>query len=176
MSKGNKKYEPRIRINEYIKAPELRVIGFDGQNIGVISLKEALEKAKAEGVDLIEISPNAKPPIAKIMDFGKYQYDEKKKLKAQKAKSHTTEVKGIQVKIGTDENDLMIKAKRASAWLAEGHRVKIELFLPGRTKYMDQAFLEERIGRIKKLISTDFKVAEAPKKSPKGMTTIIEKA
>lgn len=170
-----RKYEPQIRINQYIKAPELRVVGAEGENLGVISRSEALKQAQAAGVDLIEISPNAKPPVAKIMDFGKYQYDQKKKLKAQKAKAHNVEVKNVQVKIGTDENDLMIKAKRASKWLAEGHRIKLDLFLPGRTKYMDKSFLEERLKRMTKLISVDFKVAEEPKKSPKGLTTILER-
>ena len=171
-----KKYEPRTRINEYIKAPELRVIGPNGENVGVISREEALRQAKEYGVDLIEISPNAVPPVAKMMDFGKYQYDLNKKLKVQKAKAHNVEVKTIQVKVGTDENDLMIKAKRASAWLEEGHRIKLELFLPGRTKYMDRAFLTERLLRILKLVTVEHKIAEQPTKSLKGLTTIIEKA
>lgn len=175
MSSKYKKYEPSVRFNEYIKAPELRVIGPEGENFDVMSRKDALEKAIELGFDLIEISPNAKPPIAKIMDHGKYLYDQKKKLKAQKAKSSTVEVKTIQVKIGTDENDLMIKAKRASEWLNEGHRIKLDLFLPGRTKYMEKEFLTERLNRILRLITVSYKVADEAKKSPKGMTTILER-
>lgn len=79
-------YQQKIRINEAIRAPELRVVGAEGENYGVISTREALEKAREAGLDLIEISPNALPPVAKIMDFGKYQYDENKKQKAQKAR------------------------------------------------------------------------------------------
>lgn len=158
-----------------INAPTLRVIGLDGENLGELSKQEALAKAREAQLDLIEISPNAKPPIAKIMDYGKFQYDQNKKQKAQKAKTHHTEVKGIQVKIGTDENDLSIKAKKASKWLEEGHRVKVELFLPGRAKYLDKTFLEERLGRLLKLVTTDFKIAEEIRKSPRGMATIIEK-
>lgn len=163
-------------INEYIRAKEVRVIGADGENLGVIKTSEALSKAKELELDLIEVSPHAKPPIAKIMDYGKYLYEQSKKLKAQKAKAHNVEVKSVQVKVATSENDLNIKAKRASSWLAEGHRIKLELFLPGRTKYLNQDFLKERLGRILKLLTVDYKVAEEAKKSPKGLTMIIEKA
>lgn len=176
MRRGTKKqWTPQIRINEYIKAPEVRVIGPEGENIGVLKRDEALEKSRELGFDLIEISPKARPPICKIMDFGKYQYDQKKKQKAQKAKAHNVEVKSVQVKIGTDEGGLDLKAKRASKWLEEGHRVKLELFLPGRTKYMEKDFLEERLDRIKKLITVNFKVAEPVKKNPKGLMTIVER-
>ena len=169
------KREHRARANEQIRASELRVIDAEGGNIGVISLQEALKMAKEANLDLIEVSPKAKPPIAKIMDYGKYLYDEKKKAKEAKAKASTVEVKTVQVKIGTSENDLSMKAKRVSKWLSEGDRVKIDLFLPGRTKYMKKDFLEGRLERILKLISVEYKVADAPKKSPKGMTLIVER-
>ena len=109
------------------------------------------------------------------MDYGKFQYAEKKRMKAAKAKSHSVETKTIQVKIGTGEHDLELKAKKASEWLKEGHRIKIELFLIGRTKYMDFQFLKQRLERILKLITEEYKIADSPKKSPKGITTIIEK-
>lgn len=163
------------RINHQIRAAELRVIGPVGENFGVISLKDALDKAIAAGLDLIEISPNAVPPIAKIMDYGKFQYDQNKKLKAAKAKAHVIEVKNVQVKIGTGEHDLELKAKKASEWLKEGHRIKIDLFLTGRSKYMEFNFLKERLERILKLITEEYTIAEAPKKALKGLTVIIEK-
>lgn len=165
----------RTRINQAIRAPELRVIGADGANLGVLGRDDALARAKEAGLDLIEISPNAVPPVAKIMDFGKYQYTEAKKARDVKAKSHTTETKGLQVKIGTGEHDLALKAKRAAAWLAEGHRVKVDLFLWGRYKYMEAAFLTERLERFLKLIPADYKIADPIKKSPKGFSTTIEK-
>ena len=170
MSKDN-----RIRVNHYIKAPELRIIGPEGENFGVMALKDAMSKAQEYGLDLIEISPNAVPPVAKIMDYGKFQYDEKKKQKVAKSKTHTTEVKNIQVKIGTGDHDLELKAKKASEWLKEGHRVKVDLFLTGRSKYMDFKFLKERLERIFRLITVEFKVTEEPKKGLKGLTAYIEK-
>ena len=154
----------------------MRVIGPAGENYGVLSISEALQRAHDAGLDLIEISPNALPPVAKITDYGKFSYEENKKQKAQKAKAHVIEIKTLQVKIGTGEHDLELKAKRASEWLAEGHRIKIDLFLPGRSKYMDPKFLEERLKRILTLVTVPHKIAEKPAKSMKGLTTIIERA
>jgi translation initiation factor IF-3 len=86
------------------------------------------------------------------------------------------EIKTVQVKLGTGEHDLGLKAKKASEWLAEGNRVKLDLFLPGRAKYLDQNFLKTRLDRMLKLLTVEYKVATPPTKSPKGMTVIIERA
>jgi len=165
----------RVKINQQIKAPELRVITAEGENLGVLPLNKALEEAKARSLDLIEISPNATPPIGKIMDYGKYLYDEKKKVKSAKTKTLVTELKTVQVKIGTGEHDLNLKAKKVSEWLSEGNRVKIDLFLVGRSKYMDLNFLKERLERILKLITVEYKTAQDTTKGPKGLTIIVEK-
>ena len=165
----------RERINNQIRANELRVLDSEGQNLGVLSIKEALELAQNKGLDLIEISPNANPPIAKIMDFGKYQYEVSKKLKKAKAGSKPTETKSIQIKIGTGDHDLELKAKTASKWLKEGHRIKVELFLAGRAKYMDEKFLRERLDRVLHFITEDYKISDAYKKGPKGLITTIER-
>ncbi|MGC9602660.1 MAG: translation initiation factor IF-3 [Minisyncoccia bacterium] len=163
------------RINHQIRAAEVRVIGPEGENIGVISLSDALAHAEELGLDLIEISPNATPPVAKIMEYGKFSYEQEKKRREIKAKSHATETKSVQVKIGTGDNDMALKAKRAAEWLVEGHRVKVDLFLWGRYKYMEFAFLKERLERFLKLIPAEFKLAEPIGKSPKGLSTVIEK-
>lgn len=165
----------RERINNQIRSSEVRVISNDGQNLGVLSLKDALQKANEEGLDLIEISPNSVPPIAKIADYGKFKYEQNKKVKKNRLGAKTTETKSVQVKIGTGENDLALKARKASAWLKEGHRIKIELFLSGRSKYMSDVFLKERLDRILNLITTNFKIAESYKKGPKGPIITIEK-
>ena len=166
----------RERINNQIRASELRVLDDKNQNIGVLSIKDALEMAQNKGLDLIEINPNGNPPVAKLMDFGKYQYEISKKLKKAKAGAKPTETKSIQIKIGTGEHDLELKAKNASNWLKEGHRIKIELFLAGRAKYMDEKFLKERLDRVLHLITEDYKVSDAYKKGPKGLFLTIEKA
>ena len=164
------------RVNNFIRAENLRLIGPQGENFGVVATKEAISKALGFGLDLVEISPNAVPPIAKIVDYGKFLYSENKKQKIIKSKTRPVEVKSLQIKVGTSDHDLNLKAKKASEWLKEGHRVKINLFLPGRTKYMNETFLKERMERIFKLIPEDFKIAEEPKKSLKGLTSVIEHA
>ncbi len=166
---------PKTRINHQIRASELRIIGPEGENLGVMALQDALRMAEEAGVDLIEISPNAVPPVAKIMDYGKFQYSENKKMKANKAKVHNSEVKEIQIKVGTGEHDLELKAKNVSEWLKDGHIIRINLFLPGRTKYMDNKFLNERLERILKFVSEDFKISQPSQKSPKGLSMVIEK-
>jgi translation initiation factor IF-3 len=153
----------------------MRVITAEGENLGVMPTGKALDEARNRGLDLIEISPTAVPPIGKIMDYGKYLYDEKKKTKSARSRTQTTEVKSVQVKIGTGDHDLNLKAKRVSEWLAEGNRVKIDLFLVGRSKYMDFNFLKERLERILKLITVDYKIAQEAIKGPKGLTIYVEK-
>ena len=166
----------RERINNQIRAKELRVIDNNGNNLGVLSLEEALNMAKSLDLDLIEITPNSNPPVAKIADFGKYQYELNKKLKKARANASTTETKSIQIKIGTGDHDLELKAKTASKWLKEGHRIKIELFLTGRTKFMNQDFLKERLERVLNFITEEYKIADSIKKGPKGLVVTIEKA
>jgi len=150
-------------------------VGPDNENLGTLSLTEALKKADEMKLDLIEISPKAKPPVAKITDYGQYQYDTKRKASAAKAKAHVTETKSVQVKIGTGEHDQQLKAKRAAQWLEEGHRVKVDLFLWGRYKYMEADFLKERLDRFMKIIPAEYKLADPMKKSPKGWTATIER-
>lgn len=136
---------------------------------------DAMQMAKDKGVDLIEINPQALPPICKIMDFGKYLYLENKKAKKAKAGAKPSETKAIQIKIGTGDHDLELKAKMASNWLSEGHRIKVELYLSGRAKYMEEKFLRERLERILKLITVNFKVSDPFKKNPKGYIVTIER-
>lgn len=165
----------KTRINNAIKAEQLRVVGPEGENFGLLSVSEALKKAESLNLDLIEISPKAKPPVAKIMDFGKFRYESGRKAREIKAKSHITETKSVQVKIGTGDHDQQLKARRTAEWLEDGHRVKVDLFLWGRYKYMEEAFLKERLERFLKIIPTDYKIADEIKKSPKGFSVTLER-
>jgi len=151
------------------------VVGPEGENLGVLQLADAIKAAEDRSLDLIEISPNAVPPVAKIMDYGKFRYQTGRKAREVKAKSHVTETKSVQVKIGTGEHDQQLKAKRAAEWLDEGHRVKVDLFLWGRYKYMEEGFLKERLDRFLKIIPAEYKIADPTKKGPKGYTTTIER-
>lgn len=171
-----KKNNNKISINDQIRAFEMRVIDQDGNNLGVISKDEALTLAKNAGLDLIEISSSINPPICKIADYGKHTYEMSKKKKEVKSKQITSETKNIQISVEIGENDLNIKSKRAAEWIKEGHRVKIELQLKGRTKYMEDAFLRERLNRMLAIIPCEYKIAEAIKKvGNKSYIVVLEK-
>lgn len=163
------------RINKQIRATELRVIDDEGVSLGVMSLSDALALAEERGVDLIEITPNAVPPVAKLMEYGKYLYELKKKQQKAKAGAKASETKSIQIKVGTGDHDLELKAKNASKWLKEGHRIKVELYLRGRSKGMDDAFLRERLDRVLHFVTEQYKIAEPHKRSPKGLAVVIER-
>jgi translation initiation factor IF-3 len=126
------------------------------------------------GLDLIEVSPNANPPVAKIADYGRFKYELQKKEKEVKAKTHVSETKTTQVKIGTGEHDMHLKASKSAEWLREGHRVKVDLFLWGRYKYMEFEFLKDRLERFLAIIPESYKIADEIKKSPKGLSVVLE--
>lgn len=165
----------RERINNQIRATELRIIDHLDEKRGVMSTKDALLLAQSLGLDLIEIAPQAVPPVAKIMEYGKFQYEQNKKQKKVRAGAKQTETKAIQIKIATGDHDLALKAKKASEWLKEGHRIKVELFLAGRAKYMEEKFLHERLERVLRLITEEYRIAEPYKKGPKGIMVTIER-
>ena len=171
----SQKEQVRVRMNEGIRAREVRVIGPAGENFGIMQTRDALAKAAELGLDLIEISPNANPPVAKITDYGKFKYEQKKKEKDVKAKAHVTETKVTQVKIGTSERDMHIKASKVAIWLREGHRAKIDLFLWGRYKYMEFNFLKERLERFLAIIPESYKIADEIRKGPKGLSVVVER-
>lgn len=162
-------------INNQIRAKELRVVGKDGENLGVLKTEEALAKAKEAGLDLIEIAPTAVPPVAKIIDYGKYMYQQEKKARETGKKSQSTETKSVQVSLGISQRDLEMKTKRASEFLKEGNRVKIDLILRGRAKYLDKDFINERMERVLHFITEKYRIADGPKKAPRGLTITIEK-
>jgi len=173
---NQRKEDPnKVYINDEIRAREVRVMGPDGENLGVLSKRDAVKAAEERGLDLILVSAKAVPPVAKITDYGKFTYEQKKKAKEIKAKSFVTETKNVQVKIGTGEHDKVLKAKRVIEWLLEGHRVKVDLFLWGRYKYMDKEFLTERLEHFLEMVPVPFKIADPIKKSPKGFSCTIER-
>lgn len=128
-----KTYTPaqgQYRKNDKIRVPQVRCIGPNGNQLGVISSKEALEIAKKYGLDLVEVSPTAKPPVCKILDFGKFMYEESKKQKGQK--TTTTKVKEVKFRVNIEEHDYETKLKRAEHFLFKGHKVKFTMMFRGR--------------------------------------------
>ena len=129
-SKGKKTIGPRI--NESITASEVRVISSTGKQLGILSIREALNQAEDEGFDLIEISPNARPPVCKIIDYGKLKYKEQKSKKEAKKKQKTIEIKEIKMRPGIDKHDYNVKIKALSKFINGGNKVKISLRFRGR--------------------------------------------
>ena len=175
MYNQRKEHTERLYINDEIRAPEVRVVGPEGENLGVMRTTDAVARAFSLGLDLIEVSAKAVPPVAKIMDYGKFTYEQKKKSREVKAHAFVAETKSAQVKIGTGERDREIKAARIDGWLTEGHRVKVDLFLWGRYKYMEEAFLTERLMRFLEMVHVPYKLAEPIQRSPKGYSCTIER-
>ncbi len=126
-----KKKRPH-RINEEIRANTVRVIGEDKKQIGIMSLREALALAQEAGLDLVEIAPQASPPVVRIMDYGKFLYEEQKKQHEAKKRQKQTKVKEIQVRPKIDQHDLDVKLKKAREFLEEGNKVRVRLRLRGR--------------------------------------------
>lgn len=128
--------------------------------------------AQEASLDLIEISPTAKPPVAKIMNRGKYMYEQEKKLRHAAKHRKEVEIKSIRIGIGTSLHDLEMKAKQADEFLKEGNKLKVDLSLRGREKYLDKKFLEGRIGRLVSLISIPLEL-DTIKNGPRGLSIII---
>jgi len=155
----------------------LRVIGEDGEQIGIMSRDEALKLAQGKGLDLIEVAPMAKPPVARISDYGKYLYREQKEERKQRAKQKKDASKIIRLNLNTGLNDLKIKAEKADEFLKEGMRVQIELVLKGRAKY-HRTFADlgkKKIEDFLKLISAPIKIISELKKQLKGFNIVITK-
>ncbi|MBT3965367.1 MAG: translation initiation factor IF-3 [Candidatus Thioglobus sp.] len=127
-----KPYKVKIRINDYIKVSEVRLIDANGEQAGVVNINQAKEMAKDAGLDLVEVSPNAEPPVCKIMDFGKFLYEQKKQLSDQKKKQKKTQVKTIKYRPGTEEGDYQIKFRNLVKFLDNGHKVKVSIWFRGR--------------------------------------------
>ena len=122
----------KTRVNHQIKAPSLRVVNEEGEQIGILKTSEALALALEHGLDLVEVSPLANPPVAKLIDFAKYKYQQKKIEQLQKKKAKKTEVKTIWLSIRISEHDMQIKANKVSEFLNDGDLVRIELRMRGR--------------------------------------------
>jgi translation initiation factor IF-3 len=122
----------RNRVNREINATEVRLIGADGNQIGVVALREAQERAEEEGLDLVEIVPNAEPPVCRIMDFGRFLFDQKKKTQEARKKQKQVQVKEVKFRPGTDQGDYQVKLRNLVRFLNEGDKAKVTMRFRGR--------------------------------------------
>lgn len=150
---------PHYAVNEQIKVPEVRLIDSEGENIGVISTREALEKAQEMESDLIIINPKAEPPIAKIVDFSHFKYQKEKEVRKQKLNSHVSELKGVRLSIRIGVHDLEIRRLQAEKFLNRGDKVKVEVQLRGRDRGQSQLaydIIKKFTDKIQETISIRF--------------------
>jgi len=151
------------RVNEQIKVPEVRLIDIDGGQLGVMPTAEAVAKAKSRGLDLVEVSPKALPPVAKLVNYDKFRYQQNKLAQQQKKNQKKIEVKGIRLSIRTGPHDLEFKAKNADKFLKTGDKVKIDMMLRGRER-ANVAFAFEQVNKFLTMITAPHVVEIPPKK------------
>ena len=161
------------RSNNRITSPEVQVINTDGENLGVLNLQEAISKAKNENLDLIEIAPNARPPVCKIMDMGKYKYDQQKKLNKAKKKQKKIELKEIKLRPVTEVHDYTFKIKNAQKFLSKGDKVKFTIRFKGR-EMQHTKLGNDLMEKIKIDMETIGKVELQPKFDGKQMIMVIQ--
>ena len=160
------------RVNERIKAREVLVIDEDGTKLGVMPTREALNIARGKGLDLVEVSPNANPPVCRIMDYGKYKYQMQKKLHEAKRKQKTVEVKTVKVRPRTDEHDMQVRIKQARKFLEKGNKVKAVVMFRGR----EQAHVdigEAQLMKIYEAVKDVAEIEKKPKKEGRDMIMIL---
>ncbi|MBT3817327.1 MAG: translation initiation factor IF-3 [Candidatus Magasanikbacteria bacterium] len=168
---------PRYNLNDKIEATEIRVLGADGTNLGVMSTKEALDLAREKELDLVEINPKALPPIAKILDFKHFKYQKEKEARKQKNKSHVSDLKGIRLSMRIGPGDLDTRKKQAAKFLDRGDKVKVEIILRGAERYKTPLAYQV-IEKFHALLTEDMqlKYEQEAKRQGNKITAIIIKA
>ncbi|HEX6416078.1 MAG TPA: translation initiation factor IF-3 [Candidatus Saccharimonadales bacterium] len=161
-----------IRTNEAIRANELRVIGPDGEQLGIMSRADALKAAEEAGVDLVEISPNAAPPVVKIVDWGKYQYQKMKEQQKNRKSSKANELKQMRFGLKIGAGDLDIKLRKIRGFLAAGHKVRIQIFYRGR-EMAHKELGYEMIDRIVALLEDDAILEQKPQMAGRNLSIVV---
>ena len=164
--------EREARINGEIHAKEVRLISGTGEQLGIVTMKEALAMAEEQDVDLVEISPTAKPPVCKLMDYGKYKYEQSKKRDEAKKKQKQVQIKEIKFRPGTDEGDYQIKMRNIVRFLSEGDKVKVTLRFRGR-EMAHQQLGAQLLERVKEDLAEIGQVEQFPKMEGRQMVMMI---
>ena len=160
------------RVNKEIRAPQVRLVDENGEMVGVVSIDEALKRAKNAGIDLIEVSPNAEPPVCKILDSGKYKYEAQKRKAEAKKKQKVVQVKEIKMRPGIDQHDYDVKMRNVFKFLENGDKVKVTLRYRGR-EMAHQELGMEILNRVKADTTEVAKVEHQPKMEGRQMIMIL---
>ena len=173
MSRGAPEREPSgPKINDAIRVREVRLIDETGTNIGVVSRQDAMDKATAAGMDLVEISPDAAPPVCKILDYGKFKYQEQKKAAEARKKQKIVEIKEIKLRPGIDDHDYDVKMKSIKRFFEEGDKVKVTLRFRGR-EMAHQSLGMDVLRRVKADLETIAKVEAEPRFEGRQMVMVL---
>lgn len=157
-----------IRINQYIRSAEVRLIDADGKQLGIVPVKEALAVARERDLDLVEVAPNAKPPVCKIMDFGKYKYQISKKQSAKKAQ----DLKEIKLRPRIDKADLERKVRSMKKFLDEGHKTKVTMFFRGRERGRPELGLQV-FERLIEMLEGKYNILNEPRFMGNSITMVV---
>jgi translation initiation factor IF-3 len=177
LRRGDVVIQKDLRVNERIRAREVRLIDENGGQMGVVPFREAMQYARERGLDLIEVASNATPPVCRIMDYGKYKYEQGKRERESQKKQRMTELKGIRMRPGTDEHDFQFKLRNAVRFLKAGHKVKVTVIFRSR-EFTHPEFARDALTRMGEIIKEEGvgTVERVPMMEGRTMTMILAPA
>ena len=161
-----------MRLNNEIRAPKVRTVDSTGKQVGILPIKEALALAQASELDLVEVAPKADPPVCRIMDYGKYRYEQEKKERLAKKHQHLTRIKEIRLRPNIEEHDLQVKEKRARGFLEQGFKVKASVAFRGR-EHAHREFGQEVLQKLAASVQDIAAVEAEPKMMGRFMTIVM---
>jgi translation initiation factor IF-3 len=164
--------EQRVRVNRQIRISPVRVIGSEGEQLGILAVEDALAKAESEGLDLVEVAPTARPPVVRIMDYGKFKYEEARKARQARKKQHQIQVKEVKFRPGIEAHDFEFKVRHAFKFLEEGDKVKVTMMFRGRQMAHPEIGREVLL-RVAEALQDVGKVESQPMMEARTMTMII---
>jgi len=164
--------EKRVRINRQIRISPVRVISSEGEQLGIMAVEEALAQAESEGLDLVEVAPNARPPVVRIMDYGKFKYEEARKARVARKKQHQIQIKEVKFRPGIEPHDFEFKVRHARRFLEEGNKVKATMMFRGRQMAHPELGLEV-LRSLAEVLDDVGKVEAQPSMEGRTMTMVV---
>ena len=162
----------KVRVNQQIRISPVRLIGADGEQVGVVPVDDALERARTLGLDLVEVAPAARPPVVKIMDYGKYRFEQAKAARAARKKQHNIQVKEVKYRPGISDHDFEFKTRHARTFLEEGNKVKVTMMFRGR-QVTHPELGREVLERVYNELQDICKVEMQPRLEGRNMTMVL---
>ncbi|MFQ5791918.1 MAG: translation initiation factor IF-3 [Acidobacteriota bacterium] len=172
MSLAVQNEKQRVRVNEQIRISPVRLIGADGEQVGIVPVDEALQAAKARGLDLVEVAPMARPPVVKMMDYGKFRFEQAKAARAARKKQHNIQIKEVKYRPGISDHDFEFKTRHARRFLEEGNKVKLTMMFRGR-QVTHPELGEDVLNRVYQSLQDVGKVEFEPKLEGRNMTMVL---